>query len=54
MKLRIHNILEAAKKELLEEQFRERVEEEKLRIKTKIKFWHRVFPWEISIKRRGK
>jgi hypothetical protein len=41
-----------AMKELAEEKFRQAVEAEKERLRKYRPMWHRLFPWEIKIKRR--
>jgi hypothetical protein len=41
-----------AMKELAEEKFRQAVEAEKERLRKYRPMWYRLFPWEITIKRR--
>tara|TARA_R100001086_G_scaffold200856_1_gene117077 strand:+ start:17403 stop:17600 length:198 start_codon:yes stop_codon:yes gene_type:complete len=46
-------IEQQALKELEQEEFREAVEMEKQRLKTRVPLLHRLFPWKIKIERRG-
>lgn len=41
-----------AKKEIAEENFRQAVEAEKARLRQYRPLWVRLFPWQITIKRR--
>ena len=51
----IEDVKRAARKELKEEYFREAVEKEKERLRSKVSLWDRVFPYRIVIvpKKRG-
>lgn len=48
-------VVRVAREERQEEAFRAAVEKEKARqreAQASIRWWHKVFPWEISIRRR--
>ena len=45
--------LEQAKKEIEEEKFREAVEAEKEKLRHKRSFWEVVFPWTITVTKKG-
>lgn len=45
-------IFKTAKREVEQENFRAAVEQAKVQLKQSRPFWHRLFPFEISIKRR--
>lgn len=49
----IEEVKKQAEKEIKEEAFKRAVTAEKERLKTKVKFWDRVFPWTIKITRKG-
>jgi hypothetical protein len=44
--------IQVAHMEFDEEQFRERVEQEKERIRTHVPWWHRLLPFTVKIERR--
>ena len=46
-------VLRQARSEVIKEEFRERVEAEKERLRTHRPWWHKVFPYRITIERRA-
>ena len=47
-------IISVARKEIAQEEYRKRVEAEKIRQRTKRSFWEKVFPFVVTIKWRQK
>lgn len=50
----IEKIKQFAMQELKAEQFREKVDDYKQQLRLKKPLWHRLFPWRITITKRGK
>ena len=49
---RTKKILETALQEIIDENFRARVDAEKQRIREYTPWWYRWFPWQITVTRR--
>lgn len=50
--MKIDSIIEQAKKEIEQEEFRAEVEKLKTKLRQKKRLWDKVFPWKVSIKRK--
>jgi len=48
----INAVKQEALRQLTEERFREAVETEKQRLRQYVPWWHRIFPFVITIRRR--
>lgn len=46
--------VQVARRELAQEKFRKRVEQEKERLRKREDFWTRLFPWRLRIERRDR
>lgn len=48
----VKTVHKQAEKELADEEFRKAVEDHKTYLRTKKPFYHKIFPWKITVTRR--